>query len=184
MWALAAGFAISALSGILSADQQGAQEAAQYKAQAARTQQGILEAGQTASALNAQAGALSGQATAQLNEATRLADIQSGQQTANAGAAGVRGASVDAVQNDIQLTLARTEQATLDDLAVQQFNLRQQAVGAYRQVYLGSNVASPVSSSSRYNAALVGAATRTGGQYAQQYFQFGSSTGNQATGGR
>ena len=177
--ALAASFGMKALGGILGG--LGARKQAKYQNQATylQNQRMLMQAGQQASQAYTQMGSLASQATGTLAEAHRQAQLQSGQQQTLAAASGTIGASVDAVQNDIQRQdeVQRAQLAT--DLDTQLFNLRSQANAAYSDATnnLGTAVKAP-STGSIIGNSLLNAGLSTGAEYLGARMQFGAGKSN------
>lgn len=175
MW-LAANFGASALGNLLGNGAYNKQVRAQNRATYAQNQRMILQAGQEANAAYAQMGALASQATGQLAEADRLSTLQRGEQAVTAAASGTTGASVRAVQMDIDRQQAQSREVIARDLMTQMDNLRNQASAAYASA--GNNLGTAVKAKSGVSGlfgALGSAAFSTGAVYARQLSQFGST---------
>lgn len=182
MWGTLALYGANAASSLLGQGAQNRQAKYQNQLVADRSQQQLRSAAQDVSALHVQAGQLAADATAKNAEAVRLANQQQGQQSAMAGAAGVRGASVDAVQDDIQHQLDRSQAQTDENYQNQLFTNRQQESRVLQQAR--NSMPSIVQQRSGFSAlrdAASNALVQTGMQYANAYFKFGSGTNNQST---
>lgn len=174
--ALAIGFGVKALGGILGGISKNKQIKAQNKATYLQNQRMLLQAGQQANQAYAQMGALSSQATGLQAEAQRQARLQGGQQDTLAAASGTIGASVDAVQNDIehQSDVQRAQLAT--DLDTQLSNLRSQADSAFSSAVNNLGAGQKTQSmGSIIGKSVLSAGVDTGLNYLGARMQFGAS---------
>lgn len=122
-WLLAAQGAVTAAQGLLQNRQQRAQNKAQNRANAAADLITATNTAQALSALSVQNAAVRTQAAEDINRAEVAAYAATGTASANAAAASVKGASVDAVVNDITRELAEARTTIEQNVEVEQYNL-------------------------------------------------------------
>lgn len=93
-----------------------------------------------------------------------------------AGAAGLQGASIDAIAMDIERELSNAQADIAQNVELEQFNVSQQlrSLMSARRSQLGQEQRVPSTSEIR-NAAITSAAMGAINQYASSYFQFGGS---------
>jgi hypothetical protein len=136
-----------------------------------------LDVAQEISSVQVQQGVLRRTASAQRSAAQRIATLGQGSAEAQAGAIGVRGASVDAVLGDIDRELGWAKAELEQDQELEQFNLstrlRTAVSGAIANLYGYQSVAS---TGDIMRGAIVNAGLNAAGQYASNYFQFGGGT--------
>lgn len=174
-----AALATTAASSLLGARAQNSQARAQNQVVAAQNRQQLLSAAQDVSALNVQAGQVAQDAVQKRQEAVRMANLQSGQQSALAGATGTRGASVDAVQSDISQQLGQQEDQLNQNYQNQMFSIQQQRGQAYG--VSRSRMQSAVSSTGASGPLLSWGNTLIG-LYSQGVLSRGSLQDNRSTG--
>lgn len=126
MSALAGLFAVAAGGGILQGLMARKDMAKQNKAIARQNLAQTMQAQESMLAVELQKSFVKQQSAQTMHTARRVASQEAGGQTAMAAAAGVRGASVDAVQNDIQRELGEAIDSARADAVMQEFNLNQQ----------------------------------------------------------
>lgn len=92
-----------------------------------------------------------------------------------AGAAGLQGASIDAIAMDIERELSNAQADIAQSVELEQFNMSQQlrSLVSARRSQLGQEQRVPSTSEIR-NAAITSAAMSTINQYANAYFEFGA----------
>lgn len=149
---------------------------AQNKAIAEANIRAIRAANDTLMGVRAQQNFARQQAQASMDSARRAAMSASGTYTAEAAAAGVRGASVDAVQVDIDRALGENIDQQRADAVQTEFNLNAeiQNIAAQTRMNLTPLHKIPSVGTTLLPAAL-GAGISTGAAYAASRFQFGSS---------
>lgn len=149
---------------------------AQNKAIAEANIRAIRAANDTLMGVRAQQNFARQQAQASMDSARRAAMSASGTYTAEAAAAGVRGASVDAVQVDIDRALGENIDQQRADAVQTEFNLNAeiQNIAAQTRMNLTPLHKIPSVGTTLFRAAL-GAGVSTGAAYAASRFQFGSS---------
>lgn len=121
-WMLAQG-AAAGIKAKLDNDQRRKELKAMNKATRATNDRIIANTGQEISALNVQNGLLRVGAARELNEASKAAYAATGSAVANAAAAQVKGASVDAVLSDIDRELGEARVVTEQALEMGQYNI-------------------------------------------------------------
>lgn len=117
------------------------------------------------------------QAQSDMESARRAALAASGEATAEAAAAGVRGASIDAVQSDISRALGENIDQQRADAIAEEFNLNAeiQNIAANTRMNLTPLHRVP-SVSSTLLRATVGAGVQAGATYTASRFQFGTNS--------
>jgi hypothetical protein len=119
------------------------------------------------------------QAAQDLSTAGRMAKAATGDVVAQAAAAGVKGASVDAAAADIDRELGEAE-ASIERAAIDQAfntNEQQRSMLAQTRANLGRLADVPSFGNILLRSAISGA-SQAGQAYASNYFQFGSSGGS------
>jgi hypothetical protein len=174
--ALAVSFGVSTAQNILAGQQQREATKAQNQATKAQNRINAVEAVRAIQGTRMQAAAVREQAAKDLSTAQRMANMATGQATAQAAAAGVRGATVDAVADDIAIELDRAQAEVQDSAIMQEFNLNERirSIAAQTRMNLGRLTKVP-SYGNILASAVAGGAMSAGSQYAQQYFKFGAS---------
>jgi hypothetical protein len=171
-WPLIAMGAISVGQSLLgnraAARQADAENAARY----ASNKQTVLNTAQTIGSINVQAAQLRTDAARQLHEAEVLALSATGSATANAAAAGVKGASVDAVTNDITRELGEARVAVEQNLETQQYNLQNRL----REVISGASSSLRGEVAAQTTNPLLAGAFAVGGAYLNNYMRFGANS--------
>ena len=167
---------VSVLQGILGGAAQRKQIKAQNKAAAQANALNTLEAFQGVSAIEVQRGAVRQQTAKTLALADRRAAEASSTVGAASAATGVQGASVDAVQNDIDRELGEVQ----GELEIQHINQEYTLNQRVRELVTGTRMSleqmqDVPSSASILRGALLQGAMSAGSAYANQYFQFGST---------
>ncbi len=106
----------------------------------------------------------------------RAAEAEASSQTATAAATGVRGASVQAVAQDVQRELSEAEYESTDVYKQQQEDLRRRIHDIRQQAVLSQTQKVQVPSRGDVLAnSLMQGAFAVGGAYANQYFKLGAS---------
>lgn len=177
-WAMLIQMAASGMKAAAEAKEKRAAMIAQNEAQAKADIATVQNAQQNISSLNVLNGNLRVQAAAQLNQASEAAAAARGTAEANAAAAQVKGASADAVLNDIDRELAEARVGVQQNLEIQQFNLANR---------MRETLTSAVNSLMGYTeyrggGEALGAMVNVGAQYASNYFKFGSSSSGSVAG--
>lgn len=117
------------------------------------------------------------QAAASIDSARRAALSAGGVFEAEAAAAGVRGASVDAVQMDIERELGENVDQQRADAVMTEFNLNAEISNIANSTRMNLTPLHKIPSvGSTLVRAAVGAGISTGAAYAASRFQFGSSS--------
>lgn len=172
--ALATSFGLNASKSLLGGLQNRSLQEAQNRHIRENNRLRLVEMSRAIGNTQVQAAAVRAQAATDLNTAGRMANTASGDATAQAAAAGVRGASVDAVQSDIQMELSRAigeiETATIAST----YNLNEQARNIAQSTLLNLGYLNKVASPAEMlGSAAVYGGLSTGSVYAEQYFKFG-----------
>lgn len=185
MWTMAAYAGVQALQGILGAKQQNKQIKAQNKLDLETNRLNMLEADYTKFALDAQRTATRDQTAKQLDLANRMRMQAQGGVQAQAAAAGVKGASVEHVVQDIDRD-AQERKFELENQHVwAEYDITQQQANTYGSVRAGLLRPRRVQSNSQIlKGSLLQAGLNTAGMYASQYFDIGSGKDNAATRGK
>lgn len=140
----------------------------------------LADAAQQVGSLGALAGEYRRQATETRISAQREIGKARGTAEAQAGAAGIKGASVDAVFQDLDREFGEAEVAIARDLENKQYNLSDQL----RQLQLSTanGLMGQINPQAGLRSPLLDGAMTMGSMYANSYFQFGASKGAQASG--
>jgi len=175
--ALAVAFGAQAAQGILAGAQRREEVKAQNKLTAQQNRTNATEAAYTIANVQIQQAAVRRQAAGDLNTAQRMAMIATGDSTAQAAAAGVKGASVDAVQQDVGIELDRATGEIQSSAITQEANLNDQirSIAVQTRLNFGTFSEAPGWKGIIGQAAVSGAMS-AGTSYAQNYFKFGAST--------
>ncbi|MNJ09333.1 hypothetical protein D3C77_34770 [compost metagenome] len=177
-WPLVAVGALSMGQSLLGNRVATQQAAAENRARAAANHQTVLNTAQSVGAINVQAAELRTNAARQLHEAEVAALAATGSATANAAAAGVRGASVDAVVGDIDRELSEAQVTTAQNLELGQYNLQNRL----REVIAGASASLRGEVSAQTTNPLLAGLFSAGGAYLNNYMRFGAgSSVNQPT---
>lgn len=177
--ALAVSFGVSAGQNLLSGMAQRDQLKAQNEAQKRQNRQNAVEAARSIASTKIQQAAVRQQAAQDLSTAQRMAMTALGGSTAQAAAAGVRGASVDAMATDIDIELGRARGEIEQAAVTQEYNLNQRIRDIAVQTRLNFGQLSKVPSyRSMALQAVAGGAMSAGSQYAKSYFKFGGTAVN------
>lgn len=168
----------SALQSLVGGMQQREQIKAQNKETARVNQINTLEAFQGVSAIEVQRGRLRQQTAKTLALVDRRAEEEAATTGAVAAAAGVKGASVDAVRMDIDRAEQEAKFEVEQQHVTQEYDLNQRIreLVVSTKNSLGSMQKVP-STGSIIGGALLSGALSAGSQYASSFFKFGS-TGN------
>ncbi len=166
----------SALQSLVGGMQQRKQIKAQNKETARVNQINTLEAFQGVSAIEVQRGHLRQQTAKTLSLVDRRAEEEAATTGAVAAAAGVKGASVDAVRMDIDRAEQEAQFEIEQQHITQEYDLNQRIreLMVSTQNSLGSMQKVP-STGSIIGGALLNGAMSAGSQYASSYFKFGST---------
>ena len=171
-------FAVAGMSGlqsVLGGLQTREQIAAQNAANAAANYRNTVEAFQGVSAIEVQRAQLRQQTAKTLDLAGRRAEEEASTTGAMAAAAGVKGASVDAVQDAIARERQDAEFEIASQYSSQDYNLNQQI----RELVTGTRLnfaqmQKVPSIGSVISGGLTSGALSAGSMYASSYFKFGS----------
>lgn len=171
----------SALQSLVGGMQQRKQIKAQNKETARVNAINTLEAFQGASAIEVQRGRLRQQTAKNLSRVDRRAEEEAATTGAVAAAAGVKGASVDAVRMDIDRAEQEAQFEIEQQHVTQEYDLNQRIreLMVSTKNSLGSMQKVP-STGSIIGGALLSGALSAGSQYASSFFKFGS-TGDTAS---
>lgn len=174
-WAMLAQGAMSAIKTANENKFRRKQVEAANKAAAAADYATVANASQAISALNVQNGQLRVEAAAQLNAAEVEAYKAAGSAVANAAAAGVKGASVDAVVMDIDRELGDVKTDVEQNLEIQQYNL----TNRIREVVAGASnsLRGQMNPYSGEQSPLLNGLMTVGSSYLNNYMQFGGGFG-------
>ena len=174
--AMAMMFAAQAGGNLLQGLAQREQAKEQNKLIKRQNRVNTLETLHTVSLMELQAAQARQQAASDLSTAGRMARAATGDVVSQAAAAGVKGASVDAAVSDIDRELGEAEAGIERSVIDQTFNIQEQqrSVVAQTKNNLGRLAEIP-SIGQVLTRSAVQAVVQTGQQYAQNYFQFGSS---------
>ena len=175
-------FAVAGMSGlqsVLGGLQNREQIAAQNAANAAANYRNTIEAFQGVSAIEVQRAQLRQQTAKTLDLAGRRAEEEASTTGAMAAAAGVKGASVDAVQDAIARERQDAEFEIASQYSSQDYNLNQQI----RELVTGTRLnfaqmQKVPSIGSVVAGGLLSGAMSAGSMYASSYFKFGSGGPN------
>lgn len=131
----------------------------------------VANTAQAISALNYQNGQARVDAARQLHEAETAAYAATGGAVANASAAAVKGASTDAVVNDIDRELGEAQVRVEQNLEIQQYNL----TNRLREVVAGasSQLRGQQNPYANEQSPLLNGLISAGGTYLNNYMQFG-----------
>lgn len=173
-WMLAASAALGAVQTGLANRERSKQIKAQNKVNYAADLQTTVNNGQNIGALLVQHAQLRVSAAKEYNEAELEAYKAKGTTTANAAAAQIKGASVDATLGDIDRELAEAQTSTAENFEVNQYNLRQQ-VKQYTFAAENSLRGQTDPRSGQQNP-LVNGLLAAGSTYMNSAFKFGSTS--------
>lgn len=169
-------FAAQSGQGILSGLQQRKDLIKQNKAIARQNMAQMAETQTAIKGVELQQALARAEAAGNMATARKVALAAGGEQAVAAAAAGVRGASVDAVQLDIQRELDEALSMERQNAIQTEFNLNQQISQMARQTTLNLQPLAKVPSiGSTITRGLVGGAVNTGSAYASSRFQYGVS---------
>lgn len=174
MWQM---FAIAAAQGVMQGLQQRKQTKAENKAKQIANTQNTLEAFQAVSGIEVMRGGVRQQTAKTLALADRRATEERSGTAAVAAASGVKGASVDAVEDDIGRALGEAIGEAEIQHINQEYSLNQQIRSLMVQTRF--NLLQEQKVPSALQAALGGAMNGlmgAGQTYASSYFKFGGST--------
>lgn len=135
----------------------------------------LADAAQQVGGLGMLAGEYRRQATETRNAAQREIGKARGTAEAQAGAAGIKGASVDAVFQDLDREFGEAELAIDRDLENKQYNLGDQLRSL--QLSTANGLLGQTNPRAGLGSPLLSAALTTGSMYANAYFQFGAQKG-------
>lgn len=174
---LGAQVGMSVLSGVMGNKQQAKQVKAQNKQIAKQNQANLLQAEATVLSMEAQRSVLRQQTAKHLALARTAARGSVGGIEAAAGASGIKGATVDAIKNDVERDLQAAEYEAESRYVWSEYdiNINQQSV--LSQSKLGMTPMQSFSPKSLGSMVAEGA-MQAAGTYAVQYFQFGSTGGS------
>ncbi len=176
MWPMLAMFAVNAGSSLLQGSQQRKQIKAQNKALRQANIANTEEAMYSIGTIRVQQADMRMQAQRQQAEAVRAAGQAAGDARTLAAAAGVKGASVDAVQYDVEKSLDDALAEIQISAINSQFNLNQQIRQVARQTAANLHQYQKVPSTGDIlRQSILSGAMAAGQAYAGQFFQFGST---------
>ncbi|QHJ82063.1 MAG: hypothetical protein [Bacteriophage sp.] len=181
IWMLAATAALGAIKTGIENKEKAKQIKAQNKVNAAADLQTTANNAQNIGALLVQGGQLRVNAAKQYNEAEREAFQAKGTSLANAAAAQIKGASVDATLNDIDRELSEAETSVTQNFEVGQYNLTQQ-VAMYTQNAKNS-LRGSINPNTGQQSPLVNGLMAAGSAYISNAFRFGSTASSAPTTG-
>ncbi|QMP84065.1 unclassified head protein [Pseudomonas phage pphageT12] len=172
-WMLAATAAMSALQTGMANKEKASQIKAQNKVNRAADLQTLTNNAQNINSLLVQNGQLRVSAAREYNAAEQEAYKAKGTTVANAAAAQIKGASVDATLSDIDRELSEAEVSTEQNFEVGQYNLQQ----SLRQMtYAAENsLRGNINPSSGQQSPLVNGLMAAGSSYMSSAFRFGST---------
>ena len=172
--ALALAFGMSAGKSLLGGLQNRALQKQENKLIRENNRLKLVEMSYALGQTQVQQAAVRQQAATDLNTAGRMANTAGGDARAQAAAAGVRGASVDAVQDDIAMELSRAIGEIETRTITQTYNLNEQARSIAQSTLHNLGYLNKVASPAQVlGSSLVSGALNAGAQYASAYFQFG-----------
>ncbi|CBH51603.1 internal virion protein [Pseudomonas phage phi2] len=181
MWMMLAQAAASGIKAKLDNDRRKKEIKAQNKAAKAADDRTIANAYQEVSSYNLQNGMLRVQAAKELQQADKMAYSAQGTVAANAAAAQVKGASVDAVINDIDRELGEARVATEQSLEAGQYNIQnsiRSVVQSASSALLGQQ--NPYANQS---SPLLATLSTLGSSYLNNQMKFGGGSGFSFFGG-
>ena len=181
MWMMLAQAAASGVKAKLDNDRRKKEIKAQNKAAQAADDRTIANAYQEVSSYNLQNGMLRVQAAKELQTADKMAYSAQGTVAANAAAAQVKGASVDAVINDIDRELGEARVATEQSLEAGQYNIQnsiRSVVQSASSALLGQQ--NPYANQS---SPLLATLSTLGSSYLNNQMKFGGGSGFSFFGG-
>lgn len=175
MSALAGLFAAAAGGSVLTGLMTRKDMAKQNEAIARQNLAQTMQAQESMLAVELQKSFVKQQSAQTMHTARRVASQEAGVQTAMAAAAGVRGASVDAVQNDIQRELGEAIDSARADAVMQEFNLNQQIKQIAASTSLNLTPYHDIPSIGQTLVrGLISGGIQTGSAYAASRFKFGA----------
>lgn len=176
--ALALSFGMSAAQGVLGGIQQRKQAQAQNALTKKQNRLNAMEAAHSIAGMRLQGAQARKQAASDMAVAGRMADSATGDAVASAAAAGVKGASIDAVAQDIDIELGRAKAEVQQSVINNTHNRNEQIRSLAVQTRLNLGTFQNVPSVGRVvaGAAVQGALT-AGSQYASSFFKFGPTGG-------
>lgn len=174
---LGAQVGMSVLSGVMGNSQQAKQVKAQNKQIVKQNQANLLQAEATVLSMEAQRSMLRQQTAKHLELARTSARGSTGGIEASVGAAGIKGATVEAIKSDVERDLQAVEYETESRYVWSEYDINMNQQSVLSQSKLGMT---PMQS---YNPKSLGSmvaegAMQAAGTYAGQYFQFGSVGGS------
>lgn len=177
MSALLAMFGMQAAQGAAQGLLQRKEMLRQNEAIAKANLANINAAQETILAVGVQKSFIRQQAQSSMESARRAALGASGEATAEAAAAGVRGASIDAVQSDINRALGENIDQQRADAVQNEFNLNAEIQNIAAQTRMNLTPLHRIPSvTSTLLRGVVGAGVQAGASYAGSRFQFGTNS--------
>lgn len=173
-WMLAATAALGAVKTGIENKEKARQIKAQNKVNAAADLQTTVNNAQNIGALLVQGGQLRVSAAKQFNEAEREAYKAKGSGIANAAAAQVKGASVDATLNDIDRELSEAETGIQQNFEIGQYNLKQQVLSLTESAK--NSLRGRIDPTTGQQNPLVNGLLAAGSAYVGSAFRFGSTS--------
>lgn len=175
IWMLAATAAMSALQTGVANREKAAQIKAQNKVNYAADLQSLANNAQNINSLLVQNGQLRVSAAKEYNAAEQEAYKAKGTTIANAAAAQVKGASVDATLQDIDRELSEAEVSTDQNFEIGQYNLQQQLRQMMYSAEMG--LRGRIDPNTGRQNPLVNGLMAAGSAYVSSAFRFGSMSG-------
>lgn len=175
MWMMLAQAAASGIKAKLDNDRRKKEIKAQNKANKAADDRTMANAFQEVSSFNVQNGMLRVQAAKELQAADKMAYSAAGTVQANAAAAQVKGASVDAVVNDIDRELGEARVATEQSLEAGQYNIQNGIRSVIQQA--SSALIGQQNPNAGQTSPLFAALATVGGSYLNNQMKFGGGGG-------
>lgn len=176
--ALALSFGMSAGQGILGGIQQREQAKAQNALTKKQNRLNAMEASRSIASMRLQGAQQRKQAASDLAMAGRMADSAKGDAVASSAAAGVKGASIDAAAQDIDIELGRARAEVQQSTINNAHNRNEQIRSLVAQTRMNFGTMQNVPSIGRVLArSAVQGGLSAGSNYANSYFQFGAGEG-------
>lgn len=174
--ALALSFGMSAAQSYFGGIQDQAMAKAKNRQIRAQNKTNAVEAAYSIANIRLQGAQARKQSASDLAMAARMAGTATGEATAASAAAGVKGASVDAAAQDIQVELDRARGEVQESAIMDAFNMNQQIRNLAVQTRLNFGTMQHVPSMGNIIArSAMNGAMSAGSQYAASYFKFGAS---------
>lgn len=179
--ALAIAFGTSAAGNILQGQQARAQAKAQNKMTRQQNRLNAMEAARSIASVRLQGAQTRRQSSEDLATAYRMAGSAVGTARAESAAAGVKGASIDAAAQDVQVELDRAKGELAENAITNAHNMNQQIrqIAVQTRLNFGRMQSKP-SYGNIIARSAVQSAMSVGSQYAMNYFNFGAGEASDA----